>query len=894
MNKLNKPITAPSVFFNILFWVFHATLLLIVYAGYLPFLAPDIITDALAGEVPLNLLIPFVGLVLLPTVCAVIAAVPKWRRMIPPFQLFYGVEAPLLTLCLVRFFWLRDLTAGVTLLLVVAAVGTLALGLWLHKQMHEPESAAWWHVGGLSIMATIALYLLLINSFYLPPIIVLSVLALPTTIYAIVLFPFTILLIGIGTMPIGMAIVYGRTWWRSVVQFAADQGKLRAGTLVATAFAVWMSVFVSLQQQPQNQAFALLKEPPQTEQARRALVQKSDVIRQGLLNAYLAPYRYPWFNDRHIYEIYRHFLSFPEDMAEAIQGLHSFLTTPFRYQGLVDDPEKASALYAQFFDTPIVRGELPTVQTALQSTFMRWEAKAGLLDINERRVWLAEQEVRVKPQGDWADIELHEVYRNQTTVQQEILYYFSLPESAVVTGVWLGETGDRAKSFPYTISPRGAAQQVYNAEVNRQVDPALLEQVGPRNYRLRAFPIPPSGEKEMHLWLTYKVLQQDSSWPMPHLNERRNLYWTNTTKRIIDGKSVASSDQWLPAALSAQGVTPTLHRAVFTNGTQIEAIPFTSNYQLPKNKRFAIVLDDSYSMNAHRADVVKAIAWFQESILKENAADLYLTATDFAQAQRLDNFKEFDAKNVVYYGSLQPKQMLQQFLALRKDTSYDAVLLLTDSGSYELTEDSKTVLKMPAPLWMVHLGGLQPAYDDATLQAMQDSGGSAATDLQQVLERIGTQATLEKATMSLVDGYTWVLESSAATTASSRNGFDPFLARQWVIHLSRQMRSNTPEDLDVIHTIAKQQSIVTPYSSMIVLVNDRQRQALKQAEKDQNRFNRTIEDQQLPQPSAMNPVSGVPEPAEWLLLLVGAISLTVVYWQKNVRQTMHDHETLSS
>ncbi|HEY9300927.1 MAG TPA: PEP-CTERM sorting domain-containing protein, partial [Phormidium sp.] len=84
---------------------------------------------------------------------------------------------------------------------------------------------------------------------------------------------------------------------------------------------------------------------------------------------------------------------------------------------------------------------------------------------------------------------------------------------------------------------------------------------------------------------------------------------------------------------------------------------------------------------------------------------------------------------------------------------------------------------------------------------------------------------------------------------------------------------------------AKQYGIVTPYSSMIVLVNDRQREDLKRAEKQSDRFNRAIEDQQLPQPTNLNaPVSAVPEPAEWLLLLVGAIALASVYQFRRTTQ----------
>jgi hypothetical protein len=80
-----------------------------------------------------------------------------------------------------------------------------------------------------------------------------------------------------------------------------------------------------------------------------------------------------------------------------------------------------------------------------------------------------------------------------------------------------------------------------------------------------------------------------------------------------------------------------------------------------------------------------------------------------------------------------------------------------------------------------------------------------------------------------------------------------------------------------VHTLAKRYQLVTPYSSMIVLVNDQQKQALKKAEGGSDRFNREVEDQQLPQPSTLGDISAVPEPAEWMLMGVGALLLGVVY-----------------
>lgn len=867
--------------FAVFFWVFNGTLLLIVYFGYLPYLAPAIITDAIAGQVPFNFLIPFVGLVGVPTTCTVMGAIPQKRRVIARdlslFQIFYGIEAPFLLLCLFRFFILRDLNPATTLVLLTGLIGTIAFTHWLiNASKLESNNTNLGHLVGHTLLLGIAIYLLIVVVFYnLPIAIFLLRYGANLLVFAIIFLPLTILIIGFFSMPWGMARTYYQAWQQSFNQLASRYSKIQVIAFSVLVVAVWSGLFVLLQPQPQIEAFKLLKTPPQTEKARQELLQKSNVIRDGLLTAYLASYRYPRYKDESVYYMYRDLLG-SESSARSVQQMYDFLTYPFTYRGDDRDQEKAAELYAQFFDTPIVRGERPAIEKALQSTFMRNEAKAGLMDVNKQRVLLAQQQITVKPQGDWADVEIYEVYQNQTSNQEEILYYFSLPETAVITGVWLGETGDRSKSFAYTVSPRGAAQQVYNQEVARSVDPALLEQVGPRNYRLRAFPIPQKGRGEMHLWLTYKVLEHNSTWPLPQLQERRNIYWSSATKRMINGKNVTVKDGWLPDYLPATNVQQTVHQVTLPGGNLIQAKPFDSQYKLPQNERFAIVLDGSYSMNAHRPDVVATFRWLQEQILKQNTADLYLTVAQ-GEPKRLDNLQSFNPNQAVFYGTLQHRQMLQQFQKLQGNTKYDAIILLTDAGSYELTEDSKQVLSMSAPVWMVHLGGFPAAYDDATLQALQDSGGGVSSEIKTAMQRIGTPPTLGNSLVNLADGYAWFV-SQTTEAPQAVGGFTPIAARQLVTHLSRQMQPKDVKQLDAIHAVAKQNGIVTPYSSMIVLVNDRQREDLKRAEQKSDRFNREIEDQQLPKPSSVGaPVSAVPEPAEWLLMLVGAIALGLVY-----------------
>jgi putative PEP-CTERM system integral membrane protein len=452
-----------------------------------------------------------------------------------------------------------------------------------------------------------------------------------------------------------------------------------------------------------------------------------------------------------------------------LQNSYNFLMSPFLYQGSSADVKKAEKLYGEFFDTELQKGDTEAVKHAVQSTSNREEAKAGLLNVNQEKVWLQSQEVTVKENGDWADVQLYEVYKNQTPNLQEVFYYFSLPESAAVTGVWLGDTGDLNKRFVFTVSPRGAAQQVYNQQVRERVDPALLEQIGPKQYRLRAFPIPAKreftqteGPTEMHLWLTYKVMRQPQGWAMPVLAEKRNIFWNQNTRRTIAGKEVKYSgkearETWLPPFLPAVAQQPlTAQQAVLPGGNIISAKPLAdANYSLPQGKKLAVILDTSRSMAAQKKEVKETFEWLKANAAGKNAVDLYVASAAGMPPKFVEDVRNFDAAKVTFYGTIQLKDMLQQFAQLRGDKSYDTVFLVSDRHSYELSDDRKPKVSISAPLWTVHLGGLPPGYDDATLKAIQDSGGGVATDMKEAMQRVATTAASGKSTVSVVDGYAW-------------------------------------------------------------------------------------------------------------------------------------------
>lgn len=166
--------------------------------------------------------------------------------------------------------------------------------------------------------------------------------------------------------------------------------------------------------------------------------------------------------------------------------------------------------------------------------------------------------------------------------------------------------------------------------------------------------------------------------------------------------------------------------------------------------------------------------------------------------------------------------MLQQFDTLKGDTQYDGIILLTDEGSYELGKDKQQLNDFKAPLWIVHLNSLAQAYDDATFKTIEKYGGGVTTKISEALQEIAITEGANSDVVRITDGYTWKITRNLSpnTFQTDNNNFFPLAERILVRELGKQIVDNNLTQLDTIHAIAKQYKIVTPYSSMIVLVND--------------------------------------------------------------------------
>ncbi|MEM7537713.1 MAG: TIGR02921 family PEP-CTERM protein [Chloroflexota bacterium] len=979
-----------------LFWSWNLIFAAFMLFGFLPIVLIDLLRAVRDGIIPTPILFFGSTIAFIPLVAMVIGGTILRRSPKKLLALGYGVQGPLMLLLMLRFFAFQELNPALLTFYGIAGVGLLTL-LWqlLDSKIDERNSllTGYLRLIGLTLTLCLGVYASIWLLFYVIPlaveiikgvgsfivelpqiiadmwryppvnfdnralraveVLMSLIMIIPWLLLGSVMFLYSATLI--AGMPIAVPIVYWTQWREAATTFAQKRGMILTGTIAATTLIAALVLMGIAIRQPQHRAFALLESPPTSLVEAQAILDEEEVIRTGLLNAYLSQYRYISAVGEvlHIREMYEEILGFSPQQSLWVQTAYEWIARPILYTPvevvrelepvdavsrrwspsvMVLESEQAAELYETVFDVPINDGEREAVVNAVRTTWEAPRAQAAWQAVDDREIHLIHQEVTVTEHGDWADIELYEIYENQTFVNEEVVYYFSLPESAVVTGVWLGESGDRDKRYVYRVSPRGAAQELYRNEVRRNQDPALVEQIGPRQYRLRVFPILGRGRfipwddfprgpegflddsPEMHMWLTVRVLakqtangaENDAVWPLPRFAELRNVYWDHKTVRLLNGEEMTlDNETWLPDTLPATNpATPATHRIDFAGGQSVLVQPANiDNLPLAENLHLAVVLDRSYSMTEFDTAVQTDLEQLAE--LPNADIDLYLSASPIrGEEPSLVKFNEFNRSEIVYFGGQNATELLTQFdelyTAQNTQPTYDAVFVLTDGTGYQLGKIDGNVPTPPAPLWMIHVGGNFPlGYDDATLEAIQASGGGVTGSTHDALIRL--TLSLNNTTMNntgnagssdLIDGYAWTTLPTAEVTISednviqheATNGFRSLAGRRLILAEMQAVHHQLDDltILDQLHDIAIENSIVTPYSSMIVIVNQRQQELLDQLEQAADRFDREQEGvgDTLPE-NAVVDVTGVPEPEEWLLIILATAVLGWYVYRKH-------------
>ena len=879
------------------FWGCNLILAGIALFGMIPWVG-EMLSGSMPGEIPLERVVCGLLLIFTPFAAMMLAVTYCLQSLRNLFILFYCIEIPLFLLVLFRLFVMGQLTYGIAFIFITFLCAIFGC-LWAFLEKSNggkdllgnrvPALIKEHLYLGISTVSFIAaLYIGAISIFYIPMVVdwvfpdyfhhvtghILLFFA-GAFLFAL-LIAFLLLFV---PSPFYLLCFSFSNWFESFNRLFKEKPLAAGGNLVVVV-GVWIGLFSLSLAQPHEGIEKKLASPPKTIEELATFSKHAERIRLGLVNQYLYQYRY-WTSKEESADIrvaYEEYFDIDYDTAQFFQNQFNALLAPILYNGKYDDIEQARKMYAQIFDNQIEKGELAAVRNAIGASPNGRTIHANILDTEQKRVLVTERALWVKEHGYYADIKLFERYKNKTNRQQEIVYYLTVPQGAVITGLKMGLTPDESSAFDCVIAPRGAAQQVYNREVRQQRDPALLEQVGPTEYRLRVFPIPGkwdrAGDKptrgELCLWMTVQALKTSKGFPVPRLLEKRNVYWTMANETAATDK-----DGWFTEFIEPENQDDNReHTIVLPEGYQVSIrprMPVSSN----SIKKVAVVLDSSYSMK----DYIQAAFEKAKDGFEGLDKDVYVISKVPEQNTRI-NVAESDVP--LCYGSLTQSELLNEFDRMREGEKYDAVFVLTDAGSYELESNTNPVFGIEAPVWMVHLGARPKAYADTVIDVLY-RGGGAIIDSSATMKTSEYIAYAEKKKKGVTQGekYEWAVSKTKAD--ESEHGGAQQLAASMVI--ADKIRTDQVVDLDQLHAIAGKYGVVTPYSSMLVLVNDVQRMRLKTAEKGEGRFERRIDtDENLiakskRRSSLSSGLSAVPEPHEWVLICVG-IALLIFLWSR--------------
>ena len=118
----------------------------------------------------------------------------------------------------------------------------------------------------------------------------------------------------------------------------------------------------------------------------------------------------------------------------------------------------------------------------------------GVGDDGRQHLELTSVTVEVRIDERVARTRTDQIFTNHAEWEVEGIYEFTLPEGAIITDLvlWIGD-----KRIQGLIMEKEEARRVYDDIVRQRIDPALIEQVTPNQFRLSIFPFPAQGSRRV-------------------------------------------------------------------------------------------------------------------------------------------------------------------------------------------------------------------------------------------------------------------------------------------------------------------------------------------------------------------------------------------------------------
>lgn len=825
--------------------------------------------------VNLNLIIPVIACILY----IVNKTYKDYRKV---FKLFYGLEMPLILICLLRLFLLREVTPFVCLLLlsILAAVSVQLIEYYNIKKLKFGKLMAI----GYETTAIIGAYGLILSSFFILPfllsliisflsfgwfdIFVSSNLSLEYLLGLPVLIISTIcIILFLSCFVVAMIspFVSASLYVKNFIKYTKRVADKRLFVIFAIAY---ISFMVLLSFQPSEAKILdniqkykqALSYEDKIRAAKNLIIGHESNYENILTNKYIAKYKYYADNTYSgVKDIHDN-----EDVGQIYQKMFNFLAFPFLYSGEFD-PSSANTDYQELFDENIQTAQKNKVRRALYSTLFSSDTAATVLDKDAKSVLLKSRAISVltNPDSPIARVKVVEEYFNTDTTDKEVFYYLTLPQGAVVTDLKLGKNLE----YKGEISTKGAARKTYEGQVVNRHDPALLEKNGLRQYTLRVYPVQTKDlQKVSYEYIT--IINDNGNITLPEIYEKRNVYENSFTKYKyeLNGhfvKDIKANAVSVGAGFVKYPVCSYIQKDLY-------CLKSVNKHEEFKNKRVALLLDTSYSNRIFWKDYLNKDFGYQ-NLAANNSVDIYFF-NDLVS-------KKIDLGNTEQYNIGKTKR-LDAIKAIEKN--YDIVIMLTDSGDFDKSE--RVSFDVKAPIYIIHADNkIPPYYNELTLSVLK-SNGKIADSIQDVVSDYSFKQNFN----GIYSNNNVVLtkESKGDDKIINNTDFTKYIYSKIIDNKIAEEDVSDISVLDKIHEIAKSQGIVTSYSSYIALVDKWQKKELKANEKSSNRFDANLQsgiDKTVNEGNdEAEDVQAVPEPEQWAMIILGIILLLCMYLKRNL------------
>ena len=693
----------------------------------------------------------------------------------------------------------------------------------------------------------------------------------PAEIIIVVIFGglYLLIILALASAPYLITFLLARIFFKGKRALEQLQGSDFTNRAVIVFASLWLILFAASAYQPNSDKYieqlekiTNLESFEEREKIVKDLIPHESRVRRAFEDLKNVRKRYIMAkSDDYLKDAYKDVFNVSDFAAEMVHQTFVLAAYPFVYQGSLDRSSVALKNFEYVFGKTLSERYYPTQET--------------------KNVILMSRRINAVTDYDnkLATITVEEEYTTPNSRDQEIIYEFSLSQDSVVSGLKLGPSLE----FDGVIAPKGAARETYERELRRTRDPALLEQTGPSQYRLRVFPVPGTSNfallkgKNQKVQFKYITTLDDKGYALPSYSKEQNIkvdenaisYYINSGSAEINENHISNSQtkQAIEQICSRKELTklrtdfastaaylvPNIANSMLNGKYKCDAGQIDLSQSLTGAK-FALIIDVSYeNKDSKLDDQIQSLFKSDPKLSNTNDIDLYKFNDLLSIPLKLTTSNESELSNLSYFGTSDWVNTLSKL-----KTDYDFAILLTNSQEALLR--SSTVSK-GFPIYIIHENVI-PAYVTKVAGEIIQSGGFSFTDVRDAINTavlVKLNASMDgKNPFSYGNQYSFFTDSSKnelMTAADWQNitidRNDPaavLLAQKYLIEIIRSQKGSLDNQISFIdqtNRFAENNSFVFLYSSFIALVNETQQQTLKNLSENFDRYKDTTSAPQI-------------------------------------------------